>query len=114
MSAAWRPRAGPPVKSFLIRDRASLDEELEVLLVGALGGGDEEDQVRGAVLGAEVDRWDSRAMASVGSVTAAERQCGMARPAGDAGGGLLLRGPGRPQRALDLRGAAAPKTSPAR
>ena len=50
--------------------------------VAARRSGDEEDQVRRAVLGAEVGRRDSRANARVGTSTAVERQCGIAMPPG--------------------------------
>ena len=83
-----------------------LGEQLEVLLVRAFGGRDEEDQVRGAVLGAEVDR--------LGEPGHGQRRFGDRRrtavrdgdAAGDAGGGLLFPGEGVGKEAFNFGGAS--------
>ena len=76
---------------LLDQGAGELGQQLEVLLVRAFGGGDEEDQIRGAVLGAEINR--------LGQPCHGQRRFGDRRraavrdrdAAGDAGGGLGSR-----------------------
>ena len=84
-----------------------LGEQREVRLVRAFGRRDEEDQVGGAVRGAEVDRLGRAGpKASVGSVTARRTAVRDGDAAGDAGGGLLLAGQGVGEEAFDFGGAS--------
>ena len=77
-----------------------------MLLVCAVGGGDKEDEVGGAVLGAEV-----HGLGEAGHGERGNGHCGRAAvrdgdAAGDAGGGLLLAGEGVSEEAFNFGGAA--------
>ena len=83
-----------------------LGQQLQVLLVRAVRGGDEEDQVRGAVLGAEVDRLGQPCHGQGGFGYGGRAAVRDGDAAGDAGGGLLLAGEGVGEEAFDLGGAS--------
>ena len=93
------------MKSFLISERASLESSLRCSWSAPSGAAMKKIRSAGPSLAPKSTGWDSRAIASVGSVTAVERQCGIAIP------------PGTPVAVLDSRAKASvkrPSTSVAR
>ncbi len=70
------------VKSFLISERASLDSSFRCSWSAPSGAAMKKMRSAGPSLAPKSTGCESRAMARVGSVTAAERQCGMAMPPG--------------------------------
>ena len=88
-----------------------LRQQLQVLLVRALRSGNEEDQVRGAILGTEVDRLGQPRHRQGGLGDRRRAAVRDRDAAGDTRGGLGLPGEGVGEEAFDLGGASVGRNS---
>ena len=91
---------------LLDQGAGQLGEQLQVLLVRAVRSGDEEHQVRRAVLGAEVHLGVQAGHGQRGHGDGGRAAVRDGDTAGDAGGGLLLAGEGIGEEAFDFCGAS--------